>query len=119
MQRKECFIIDQPTHINGGKVKAQPSLPVTSTTMAIRTVPLALPPSADPSKLVDFGREVIGVDPGNLSSSEFAEIRQLLYKVPILHSHSDTPRLPLISSSSSTIYSSSEMQTFLPSSNMR
>jgi hypothetical protein len=49
--------------------------------MTIQTVPLTLPPSADPSKFANFGREVIGVDPGNLSSSDFAEIRQLLYKV--------------------------------------
>ena len=54
--------------------------------MTIRTVPLTLPASADPSKLADFGREVIGVDPGSLSSSEFSQIRQLLYKVtPILY----------------------------------
>ena len=49
--------------------------------MTIETVPLTLPPSADPSKFANFGREVIGLDPGNLSSSDFAEIRQLLYKV--------------------------------------
>jgi hypothetical protein len=62
-----------------------PALPHSSlseyTIMTIQTVPLTLPPSADPSKFVSFGREVIGVDPGNLSSSDFAEIRQLLYKV--------------------------------------
>jgi hypothetical protein len=51
--------------------------------MTIQTVPLTLPPSADPSKLAHFGREVIGVNPANLSSSDFAEIRQLLYKVPL------------------------------------
>ena len=84
--------------------------------MTIQTVPLTLPPSADPSKLADFGREVIDVDPGNLSSSEFAEIRQLLYKVPILQVW--YPRLPLIHYSFSTMSSSSETQTFLPSSNM-
>src|SRR5712691_5534470 len=118
IQRKECFAINQPTRdINGGKGKAYPSVRVTSTVMPIQTVQLTLPPSADPSKLADFGREVIGVDPGNLSSSEFAEIRQLLYKVPIFHS--DTLQLSLISSSSSTMSSSSEMQTFLPSSSMR
>ena len=67
-------------------------MPVASTIMTIQTVPLTLPPSADPSKLADFGREVNGVDPGNLSSSKFAEIRQLLYKVPIFYS--DTLRHP-------------------------
>ena len=49
--------------------------------MTIETVPLTLPPSADPSKFTQFGREVIGVDPGNLSPAEFAEIEQLLYAV--------------------------------------
>jgi hypothetical protein len=49
--------------------------------MTIETVPLTLPPSADPSKFSSFGRQVIGVDPGNLSPSDFAEIQQLLYKV--------------------------------------
>ena len=52
-----------------------------TTIMPIQTVPLTLPPSADPSKFTHFGREVIGVDPGNLSPSEFSEIEQLLYKV--------------------------------------
>jgi alpha-ketoglutarate-dependent taurine dioxygenase len=47
----------------------------------VETVPLTLPPSADPSKFSNFGRQVIGVDPGNLSPSDFAEIQQLLYKV--------------------------------------
>ena len=49
--------------------------------MAIETVPLTLPPSADPTKFTQFGREVIGVDPGNLSPTEFAEIERLLYTV--------------------------------------
>ncbi|KAH9158761.1 hypothetical protein EDB89DRAFT_2197607 [Lactarius sanguifluus] len=47
--------------------------------MPIQTVPLTLPPSADPSKFTVFGREVIGVDPENLSPAEFAEIERLLY----------------------------------------
>jgi xanthine dioxygenase len=49
--------------------------------MSISTVPLPLPPSADPAKFSDFGRQVIGVDPGHLSPSEFVEIQHLLYKV--------------------------------------
>ena len=50
--------------------------------MTIETVPLlTLPPLADPSKFSNFGRQVIGVDPGNLSPSEFVEIQHLLYKV--------------------------------------
>jgi xanthine dioxygenase len=49
--------------------------------MTIQVNPLNLPPSADPSKFSHFGREVIGVNPGNLSPAEFSEIEQLLYKV--------------------------------------
>ena len=49
--------------------------------MAIETVPLPLPPTADPSKFKDFGREVRGVHPGRLTDEEFKEIEQLLYKV--------------------------------------
>jgi len=49
--------------------------------MTISTVPLTLPPSADPSRFSNFGRQVIGVDPGNLTPSDFAEIQQLLYQV--------------------------------------
>ena len=55
--------------------------PETPLEMVIETVPLTLPPSADPSKISNFGRQVIGVDPGNLSPSEFVEIQDLLYKV--------------------------------------
>ncbi|QRV80387.1 alpha-ketoglutarate dependent xanthine dioxygenase [Ceratobasidium sp. AG-Ba] len=48
--------------------------------MAIEVAPLPLPPSADPSKFADFGREVIGVDAGNLTEEQFKEVEQLLYK---------------------------------------
>ena len=74
--------------------------------MTIQTVPLMLPPSADPSKFVNFGREVIGVDPGNLSSSDFTEIQGLLYKVPSFRA--DTMEHSLILSLSSTMPYSSE-----------
>jgi hypothetical protein len=74
--------------------------------MTIKTVPFALPPSADTSKLSSFGREVIGTDPGDLSSSDFAEIQDLLYEVPILRP--DAPEHSLILSHSSTMLSSSE-----------
>ena len=74
--------------------------------MTIQTVPLTLPPSADPSKFVNFGREVISLDPGNLSSSDFAEIQQLLYKVPSFRA--DTMEHSLILSPSSTMPFSSE-----------
>ena len=49
--------------------------------MAIEVLPLPLPPSADPSKFKDFGREVKGIHPGRLTDEEFKEIEQLLYKV--------------------------------------
>jgi xanthine dioxygenase len=51
--------------------------------MAIELLPLPLPASADASKFVDFGREVKGVDPGNLNLVEFDEIRKALYKVAL------------------------------------
>ncbi|KAJ7131163.1 Clavaminate synthase-like protein [Mycena epipterygia] len=45
---------------------------------------LPLPESADASKFTQFGREVVGVDPGNLTSEEFEEIREALYKYDAL-----------------------------------
>ncbi|KLO20172.1 Clavaminate synthase-like protein [Schizopora paradoxa] len=48
--------------------------------MAIEVVALPLPSSADPSKFADFGREVKGVDPGQLTDEQFKEIQELLYK---------------------------------------
>jgi hypothetical protein len=70
--------------------------------MAIETVPLPLPPTADPSKFVDFGREVRGVHPGRLTDEQFKEIEQLLYKVRVAP---PVPRgLPCSSASSSTTY---------------
>ena len=49
--------------------------------MAIELVPLPLPASADASKFAEFGREVRGVDPGNLSDDLFKEVSDALYKV--------------------------------------
>lgn len=49
--------------------------------MAIETVALPLPASADASKFADFGREVKGVKLGSLSEEELKEIQELLYKV--------------------------------------
>jgi hypothetical protein len=49
--------------------------------MAIELVPLPLPASADASKFEDFGREVRGVDAGNLSKEELVQIEEALYKV--------------------------------------
>lgn len=54
--------------------------------MAIEVLPLPLPPSADPSKFTDFGREVRGIHPGRLTDEEFEKIQQLLYKVCIIAS---------------------------------
>ncbi|KIJ66497.1 hypothetical protein HYDPIDRAFT_151061 [Hydnomerulius pinastri MD-312] len=48
--------------------------------MAIELTPLPLPASADPSKFTDFGREVKGISPGELTPEQFAEIHDALYK---------------------------------------
>jgi alpha-ketoglutarate-dependent taurine dioxygenase len=48
--------------------------------MAIELTPLPLPDSADPANFVDFGREVKGVNPGELTPEQFQEIREALYK---------------------------------------
>jgi hypothetical protein len=49
--------------------------------MSIYFVPLDLPPSADTSRFKDFGREVKGVHPGNLTQDDFKEIERALFKV--------------------------------------
>ncbi|KAF4611409.1 hypothetical protein D9613_004314 [Agrocybe pediades] len=46
----------------------------------ISFVPLSLPPSADPTKFRDFGIEVRGVHPGELTDEQFKQIEQALYK---------------------------------------
>jgi hypothetical protein len=51
--------------------------------MAIELLPLPLPTSADASKLAEFGREVKGIDPAQVSPEEFKEIEQALYKVSL------------------------------------
>ena len=51
--------------------------------MSIEVASLPLPPSADPTKFTNFGREVKNVDPGNLTPEQFKEIEQLLYKVSL------------------------------------
>lgn len=48
--------------------------------MTIELAPLPLPASADPTKFTDFGREVKGVDPGNLTQEQFSEVYEALYK---------------------------------------
>lgn len=49
--------------------------------MAIELVPLPLPASADASKFADFGREVKGLHPGDLTPEQFSEIEEALYSV--------------------------------------
>ena len=49
--------------------------------MAIEFTPLPLPAFADPSKFVEFGKEVKGVNPGALSGQDFETIKEALYKV--------------------------------------
>lgn len=58
--------------------------------MSVQVAPLPLPPSADPSKFVDFGREVIGLDAGNLTPEQFKQVEELLYKVCETILRSDT-----------------------------
>ncbi|EJC98795.1 Clavaminate synthase-like protein [Fomitiporia mediterranea MF3/22] len=49
--------------------------------MAIEIDPLPLPDSVDPKRFSpDFGREVKGVNPGQLTDQQFKEISDLLYK---------------------------------------
>lgn len=50
---------------------------------SIEFVPLPLPASADASKFTDFGREVRGLDAGNLTPETFKLIEEALYKVCI------------------------------------
>ncbi|KAJ6522982.1 Clavaminate synthase-like protein [Mycena vulgaris] len=52
--------------------------------MMIELKLLPLPASADASKFTQFGREVFGVDPSNLTSEQFEEIREALYKHDVL-----------------------------------
>ncbi len=49
--------------------------------MAIELAPLSLPASANPAYFSEFGREIRGVDPGNVDPETFKEIEELLYKV--------------------------------------
>jgi hypothetical protein len=55
----------------------------TTRIMAIELLPLPLPASADASKLAEFGREVKGINPAEVSPEEFKEIEQALYKVTL------------------------------------
>lgn len=56
--------------------------------MTIEFLPIPLPPSADASKLSEFGREVRGFDPGkDWTEDEFREIEEGLYKVCFLVLH--------------------------------
>ncbi|KAH7915747.1 taurine catabolism dioxygenase [Hygrophoropsis aurantiaca] len=49
--------------------------------MAIELAPLPLPPTADQAKFdSDFGREVKGISPGELTPDQFQEIHDALYK---------------------------------------
>lgn len=46
--------------------------------------PVNLPESADPQAFADFGRQVHGLDPSNLSDAQFKELEVALYKVYLL-----------------------------------
>ena len=55
--------------------------------MAIELIPIPLPDSANASRLSDFGREVKGVDPANITpgSELFKELESALYTVCLIH----------------------------------
>lgn len=48
--------------------------------MTLEFVPLPLPASADPNAFANFGRQVNGVHPGELTPEIFPQIRDALYK---------------------------------------
>ncbi|KAJ7681357.1 taurine catabolism dioxygenase TauD, TfdA family-domain-containing protein [Mycena rosella] len=52
--------------------------------MAIELAPVPLPPTADSSKLADFGWEVKGVDPRSLTDAQLKEIQDALYTYDLL-----------------------------------
>ncbi|KAF9011251.1 Clavaminate synthase-like protein [Cyathus striatus] len=54
--------------------------------MAVQLLPLPLPDFVDKAKfeIQGFGKEVIGVDPGNLTKEEFQIIKEQLYKHDVL-----------------------------------
>jgi len=52
--------------------------------VTIQTTSLPLPPTANAALFDEFGKEVHGVDPGNLTPEQFKEIEKLLYKHSVL-----------------------------------
>lgn len=64
--------------------------------MAIETVPLTLPKSADPSKFTQLGREVKGVNPATASDEQFKEIQELLYKASECDEGNENERLTAV-----------------------
>ncbi|KZS93511.1 Clavaminate synthase-like protein [Sistotremastrum niveocremeum HHB9708] len=49
--------------------------------MSLQVLPLPLPPSADPAKFAEFGREIKGFKPSeDFNDPQYKEIEQLLYK---------------------------------------
>ena len=49
--------------------------------MSLQIESLPLPPSANPQFFAEFGKEIKGVNPADLTPEQFKEIEQLLYKV--------------------------------------
>ena len=84
--------------------------------MSVQVLPLALPPSADPSKFAEFGREVKGVHPGKLTPEQFKEISDLLYKVQLFNPPPQSTYLIHISSivPSSSVMSTSHLRSSMP-----
>jgi hypothetical protein len=79
-------------------------------TMAIKLSQLPLPASANPSKFMDFGREVIGVNPGKLTPLEFQQVKDALYKVSLRSFDIRSPNF----CGFSTMYYCSAMSLSLP-----
>ncbi|KAF9459848.1 taurine catabolism dioxygenase [Collybia nuda] len=52
--------------------------------MSIQLTPLPLSPKADPVKMAEFGREIKGVDLNNVTPTQFAQIREALYKHEVI-----------------------------------
>ncbi|TFK83211.1 Clavaminate synthase-like protein [Polyporus arcularius HHB13444] len=52
--------------------------------MAIDLAPISLPATADAEQFKDFGREILGVNPGGMSEEQMKEVHDLLHKYSVL-----------------------------------
>lgn len=81
--------------------------------------PIPIPPSADPAKFKDFGRQVEGFEPDNVTSEQMEEIMDMLYRVRATKFVDLHRNQMLISTLYSTPFSYSRTSSSLPSSNSR